>query len=69
MDPFDRWLDMCRADEAAAAAQPKVPAPCTCGHLTDAQMGDPHDAKIARETPGPHHTPIRCEMYAPRSKP
>ena len=39
------------------------PYVCQCGHLTDESMGYPPDAKIARESPGPHHTPIRCTFY------
>lgn len=44
-------------------------ARCECGHLTDERMGYPPDAKAARETPGPWHTPIRCVMYRPDAPP
>ncbi len=40
------------------------PVVCQCGHLTDERMAYAPDAKIARETPGPHHTPIRCRLFA-----
>lgn len=39
------------------------PYVCQCGHLTDEFMGFPPDAKAARESPGPHHTSIRCTFY------
>jgi hypothetical protein len=43
--------------------------PCECGHLTDRAMGYPPDAKAARESLGPHHTPIRCCWYRKTNEP
>lgn len=43
--------------------------PCECGHLTDRAMGYAPDAKAARESLGPHHTPIRCCWYRKTNRP
>lgn len=36
---------------------------CECGHLAPGRMGHEPDEIAARDTPGPHHTPIRCTLY------
>lgn len=53
-------------DPVAVVPPADKPEPCQCAHLTDERMGYPPDAKAARETPGIHHTPIRCTLYRGR---